>query len=295
MEKMQYRLIDSHTHVQFAAFSEDADIVIRRALDAGIWVVNVGTQRDTSQKAIAIAENYPEGVYATVGLHPIHTEKSYHDPQELGTFSHSQEYKNVVEGFVSREEKFDYDYYKKFAAHPKVVGIGECGLDYYRLAEETKKKQEAVFLEHIRLAQEVGKPLMIHCRKAFSDLISILEHHKSDLPDPRGVIHFFSGSRDDARALLDLGFSFSFGGVITFVRDYDDVIKFIPLDRILFETDAPYVAPAPYRGKRNEPFYIEEVAKKLAEVKGVSVDDAARITARNAVIVFPGIKNAGTF
>ena len=107
---MSPKFFDIHTHVQFAAFSEDADIVIRRALDAGIWMVNVGTQRDTSQKAIEIAENYPEGVYATVGLHPIHTEQSYHDPQELGTFSHSQEYENVVEGFVSREEKFEYGY-----------------------------------------------------------------------------------------------------------------------------------------------------------------------------------------
>ena len=287
---MPPKLFDIHTHVQFAAFSEDADIVIRRALDAGIWLVNVGTQRDTSQNAIEIAERYAEGVYATVGLHPIHTEQSYHDEQELGITNKESGY-----GFSSRGEEFDYGYYKKLAGHPKVVGIGECGLDYYRLAEETKKKQEAVFLEHIRLAQEVAKPLMIHCRRAFSDLIRVLEHHKNDLPDPRGIIHFFSGSVEDAKKLLDLGFSFSFGGVITFVRDYDDVLKFIPLEKILLETDAPYVAPAPYRGKRNEPLYIEEVAKKLAEVKGVSIDDVARITTRNAVIVFPGIKNAGTF
>ncbi len=279
-------LIDVHTHVQFHAFSEDADFVIKRALDAGVWMVNVGTQRDTSQKAIEIAERYQEGVYATVGLHPIHTEKSYHDPYELGTFSHSQECENVVGGFVSREEKFDYDYYKKLAEHPKVVAIGECGLDYYRLGEETKKKQKAVFLEHIRLAREVAKPLMIHCRKAFSDLIRILEHHKSDLPDPRGIIHFFSGSIDDARKLHDLGFSFSFGGVITFVREYDDVVKYIPLERILLETDAPYVAPVPYRGKRNEPTYVTEVAKKLAELKGLPFEEICDKTTVNAKLIF---------
>lgn len=280
------KLFDSHTHVQFHAFRDDADFVIRRALDQGVWMINVGTQRDTSKNAIEIAEKYPEGVYATVGLHPIHTEKSYYDPQELGSFSHSQEYENDVGGFTSRGEEFDYGYYKKLAEHLKVIAIGECGLDYYRLGDDTKKKQEAVFLEHIRLAWEVAKPLMIHCRKAFSDLIRILEHCKSDLPDSRGIVHFFSGSREDAKKLLDLGFSFSFGGVITFVRDYDDVLNFIPLERILLETDAPYVAPVPYRGKRNEPLYLEEVAKKLAEVKKISLDAIVETTTKNARILF---------
>ncbi len=285
---MPPKLFDIHTHVQFAAFSEDADSVIRRALDAGIWLVNVGTQRDTSQKAVEIAECYQEGVYATIGLHPIHTEQSYHDEQELGITN-----KESGHGFLSRGEEFDYGYYKKLAGHPKVVGIGECGLDYYRLPGERKGKKEAVFLEHIRFAQEVAKPLMIHCRKAFSDIIRILEHHKSDLPEPRGIVHFFSGSVEDAKKLLDLGFSFSFGGVITFVRDYDDVLKFIPLERILLETDAPYVAPVPYRGKRNEPFYVDHIAKRIAELKGTPFEESAFQTTRNAFIVFPGIKNAG--
>ncbi len=269
------KLIDTHTHVQFHAFKDDADEVIKRALDAGIGMINVGTQKDTSVNAIALAEKH-EGVYATVGLHPIHTEKSHHDEKELGGDT----------TFTSRGEELDFEFYKKLALHPKVVGIGECGLDYYRLEEYTKEKQKKTFLQQIKLANEVGKPLMIHCRNAFDDLISILQTAHYQLPTSPGVIHFFSGTKDDARALLDLGFSFSFGGVITFARDYDEVIEFIPLKNIVFETDAPYVTPAPHRGKRNEPLYVQEVAKKMAELKAIRVAEIEYITTSNAKKIF---------
>lgn len=279
------KLFDIHTHVQFAAFRDDADLVIQRALDAGIWMINVGTQKDTSAKAVELAEKYPEGVYATVGLHPLHTEKSYHDAQELGLFSNSQEFKNTKGmEFTSRGEEFDYAYYKKLAAHPKVVAIGECGLDYYRLDEETKEKQKSVFLQQIELAADIKKPLMIHCRKAFGDLIGVLQATSYKLKP--STVHFFSGAKDDAQKLLDMGFSFSFGGVITFARDYDEVVKYIPLERILLETDAPYVAPVPYRGKRNEPVYVVEVAKKVAELKSASWEEVAAKTATNTRLLF---------
>ena len=293
------KLIDAHTHTQFAAFAKDQDAVIRRALDAGVWLVNVGTQKNTSEDAINTAERYADGVYATVGLHPIHTEKSYHDPQELGLFSSSQELENKKGSFTSRGEELDYDYYKKLASHPKVVAIGECGLDYYRLGHETKEKQKVAFIQQIELAAEVKKPLMIHCRdaqrpdsraergSAFADLIQILKDKSYKLKaDRSGIIHFFSGTLDDAQKLLDTGFSFSFGGVITFARDYDEVIKYIPIDRILLETDAPYVAPTPHRGKRNEPAYVIEVAKKMAELKGSSFDEVAAKTTDNARKLF---------
>jgi TatD DNase family protein len=270
-------LFDVHTHVQFYAFNGETGAVIQRALDQGVWMVNVGTQRDTSAKAIEVAQKYPEGVYATVGLHPIHTEKSYHDSQELGD---SEEAK----GFTSRGEDFDYDIYKKLAEDSKVVAIGECGLDYYRLGEETKKKQENVFQKQIELAHEVEKPLMIHCRNAFIDLISILQATSYKLQ--AGIIHFFSGTKDDAKKLLEMGFSFSFGGVITFARDYDEVVKYIPLDRIVLETDAPYVTPVPYRGRRNEPAYVVEIAKKLAELKNISFEEAGSRTTQNAASIF---------
>lgn len=273
------KFFDVHTHTQFAAFNEDADIVIQRALDAGVWMINVGTQKDTSIKAIELAYKYLEGVYAAVGLHPVHTEKSYHDAKELGGFPESGE-----GGFTSRGEEFDPKFYRKLSQDSKVVAIGECGLDYYRLGSETKEKQKKVFLQQIELAEEVKKPLMIHCRQAFSDLISILQTTSYKLQP--SIVHFFSGTKDDAKKLLDLGFSFSFGGVITFAREYDEVIQYIPLARITFETDAPYVAPIPFRGKRNEPLHVIEVVKKIAELKNFSVEEAAQKTTENARLLF---------
>ena len=276
------KLFDVHTHTQFVAFKDETDAAIKRALDAGIWLVNIGTQRDTSAKAIEIANKYPEGVYATVGLHPIHTEKSYHDEQELGIMN--KELGNDS-GFVSRGEDFDYEYYKKLAQDSKVVAIGECGLDYYRIKNtESRIKQEKAFRTQIELAVEVKKPLMIHCRNAFGDLIDILQTTNYKLKP--SIVHFFSGTVDDAQKLLDLGFSFSFGGVITFARDYDEVLKYIPLDRVLLETDAPYVTPTPFRGKRNEPLYVEEVASKIGETVNKDFSEIARITTENAMRIF---------
>ena len=274
------RYFDAHTHTHFAAFGKDYREVIKRALNTNVWMINVGTQADTSRRAIHIAHEFSEGVFATVGLHPIHTEKSFHDAKELGTEDKAKE-------FTSRGEEFDIDYYKELARDPKVVAIGECGLDYYRLGEETQEKQKKTFLEHVRLAREVKKPLMIHCREAFSDLIELLIANRHLLPaDFPGVIHFFTGTPDEAKQLLELGFSFTFGGVITFARNYDESIDLIPMDRILSETDAPYVAPTPYRGKRNEPAYVVEVVKKLAELKGVTLEQMAAQIFENARKVF---------
>ncbi|MBI4034192.1 MAG: TatD family hydrolase [Candidatus Brennerbacteria bacterium] len=264
------RHFDAHTHVQFKAFASDYREVIERSLTSGVGMVNVGTQQDTSRRAVEIAHEFGnEPVYAAVGLHPIHTSKSYHDAQELGD-------EPEAKGFTSRSEVFDYEHYKKLAADPKVVAIGECGLDYYRLTrsqnqEIIKSEQKEAFLKQIELAHDVKKPLMIHCRSAFGDLIEILQTTTYKLQP--GVVHFFSGTKEDAEELLEFGFYFTFGGVITFVRDYDEVIKMIPPDRILSETDAPYVTPTPYRGKRNEPLYVIEVVKKLAEIKNIPEEE----------------------
>lgn len=278
-------LFDVHTHTQFAAYADDKDAVIRRALDAGVWMVNVGTQQDTSVAAVETAHQYPEGVYAAVGLHPVHTTKSYHDAQELGVSDKQQD--TGDKGFTSRGEEFDFEYYKKLAQDPKVVAIGECGFDCYRITnQESRVKQERAFRAQIELAKEVQKPLMVHCRNAFSDLIDALYAKRSTLNAYPGVIHFFAGTKNDAKTLLDLGFSFSFGGVITFARDYDEVVRYIPIERIVLETDAPYITPAPYRGKRNEPTYIAETAKKLAELKKLSFEETAHMTTQNARRIF---------
>jgi TatD DNase family protein len=253
------KLFDVHTHTQDSQYNGDREVVILRAIEAGVGMVQVGTDLDMSKKAVALAERYHGDVFATVGLHPNDNKK----------------------------EVFDYNAYKNLAlSSDRVVAIGECGLDYFRVKEQAERdNQKEVFKQHIQLSKEVGKPLMIHCRDAFADLIEILRTIDYKL-STSGVVHFFSGSVDDAKKLLDAGFYFSFGGVITFARDYDEQIKFIPLDRILLETDAPYVPPVPYRGKRNEPLYVIEVAKKLAEIKGATFEEVARITTQNAVSFF---------
>jgi len=264
------KLIDSHTHVQFAAYDADRDAVIQRALENGVWCINVGTQRDTSKKAVELAEQY-EGLFATVGLHPIHTEKSYHDAQELGASEDAK-------GFSSRGEVFDKPYYASLAAHPKTVAIGECGLDYFRLPndEKSKQTQKDVFEKHITVAVDVRKSLMCHCRPsknnqdAYDELYEIVKPRIDTLKAT--VLHFFVGNLDTAKKFLDLGFYFTFGGVITFARNYDEVIAYLPLDRILLETDAPYVTPEPYRGKRNEPAHIVEVAKRMCELKKTDIE-----------------------
>ncbi len=282
---------DAHAHVQFSAYDADRESAIQRAEDAHVRVVNVGTQRDTSARAVALAEQHA-GFYAAVGLHPIHTSKSYHDTDELGGGE-------TAKAFISRGESFDPDRYKALALHPKTVAIGECGLDYFRFnenesREEQIERQKAAFLAQITFAREVKKPLMIHCRDAFADLIHLLKESASGFPaSGPGVIHFFTGTVIDAKQLLDLGFYFTFGGVITFPPrkgkaegDYDAIVKMIPVDRLLSETDAPYVAPVPYRGKRNEPAYIVEVVKKLAELKSFSFEKMAEQIFRNAQRVF---------
>jgi len=278
---MQPKYIDIHSHVNFKAFDEDRDAVIRRALDNSTWVINVGTQVDTSKKAVEMANQYEQGVYAIIGLHPIHTGASYHDKKELG-----EEGKE----FTSRGEIFDKEFYRELLKNKKVVGVGECGLDYYRMDEESIAKQKEAFIEQIKLANEFNKPLMLHIRNspknktnnAYMDALEILKQHSK----VKGNVHFFAGSLEDAKMFLDFGFTLSFTGVITFTNDYDDIIKNTPLRMIMSETDSPYVAPVPHRGKRNEPAFVKEVVKKIAKIKNLSEDEVATTLIVNAKRVF---------
>ncbi len=271
---MDPKYIDVHAHVNFAAFDEDRDEVIQRALDNDTWLINVGTQKDTSLQAIQIAEKYEKGVYAIIGLHPIHTSASYHDTKELG---------EEGKAFTSRGEEIDIEVYKEMLRHPKVVAIGECGLDYYRLDEQSIEKQKEVFIKQIQIANEIGKPLMLHIRSnkersAYVDAIEILKQHAK----VKGDVHFFAGNWEEAQLFLDFGFTLSFTGVITFTHDYDEVIKNTPLDMLLSETDCPYITPTPYRGKRNEPMYVSEVVKKIAEIKGLPLEEVQKQLVENA-------------
>lgn len=268
-----FRYVDIHSHLQFATYGDDRTEVYERAHAEGVGLITVGTQQKTSHEAVEFARMHA-GVYATVGLHPIHTSKSYHDVAEMGGGEHK--------GFNSAGETFDSAAYRALAADPHVVGIGECGLDYYRLTPETRKAQVAAFEAQIALANELGKPLMLHIRQAYKDAFDILKANAS----VKGNVHFFAGSWEEAKRFLDFGFSLSFTGVITFSNDYDEVIKHAPLDMILTETDAPYVTPAPHRGKRNEPIHVREVVKRIAAIKGLDEDAVALATVTNAMRVF---------
>jgi len=275
------KYIDIHSHVNFKAFDADRDEVIKRALAEDTWVINVGTQVDTSRKAVKMAHQYEEGVYAIIGLHPIHTGVSYHDEKELGESGKE---------FTSRGEVFDEEVYRKLLADPKTVAIGECGLDYYHLDKESIVKQKEAFIAQIELANELGKPLMLHIRNnpkekknnAYLDSLKLLKKHSK----VKGDVHFFAGTLKEARMFVDFGFTLSFTGVITFTNDYDEIIRNTPLNMIMSETDAPYVSPAPYRGKRNEPSYVREVVKKIAQVKDLSENEVAETIIANAKRVF---------
>lgn len=286
---MSPEYFDVHTHLNFSAYEKDLGEVLSRCRQNKIWLVDVGSQKDTSLKAVEIAEQEKTGIFSSVGLHPVHTFESFHDQNEIGG----------DKSFVSRGEKFDYDFYKNLAKNPKVVAIGECGLDYYHLPEESLKKiEKETFISQIELAAEVKKPLMIHCRNsqnqsdAFSDLIQILESRRSLLKNPAGIIHFFSGNLGDAKKLLDLDFYFSFGGAVTYAsrktgkNGYEEALKFLPVERILSETDAPYVAPNSCRGKRNEPLFMIESIKKIAELKNISFEELKERLVKNAFAVF---------
>lgn len=281
---MTTKFFDAHSHPNFVAYKDDRDEVVRRALEQGVWLTVVGTQKDTSQVAVELAEKYNEGVYAIIGLHPIHTAKSYHDTQELGEGG---------DEFTSRGERFDKKAYLPMATNKKTVAIGECGLDYYRVEPDKIKIQKEDFLAQIEMANEVGKPLMLHVRNAYEDTAEILKNHSAKAG---AVVHCFTGTYEQAKLFLDLGYNISFSGIITYppkknpkhgeLASYDEVVRAVPLSRIMTDTDAPYLAPVPYRGKRNEPAYVTEVVKKIAEIRGEDFEGVREIILENTLKFF---------
>ena len=250
-------MIDTHCHLYDDKLYPKLDEIILNAKKANVEkMICIGDNLNTSLKSLEIAEKY-NNIYATVGIHP-------------------HESKDVSEKYLSKIEHY--------SNHQKVVAIGEIGLDYYYNFSDSKI-QKAVFLEQLKLAKKLNLPSVIHCRDAYEDLLEIIiesEHNK-------GVIHCFSGDLEFANKIINLGYYISFTGMITFVKELEDVIKNISLNHILIETDSPYLAPVPYRGKINEPAYVEKVAEKIAEIKNLSAKEVIDITTNNANVLFKKI------
>lgn len=248
-------LTDSHTHLNAEQFNEDQDEVIQRALEAGVTrIVNVGFNRETIPSSIALAERY-DFIYSTVGWHPV----------------------DAIDMMPG-----DLEWIEELCKHEKVVAIGEIGLDYY-WDKSPKDVQQRVFREQIRLARKLGMPIVIHNRDAHQDILHILKEEKAE--EVGGIMHCFSGSWETAKQCLDMNFHISFGGPVTFknARQPKEVLAQVPLDRLLIETDAPYLTPHPFRGKRNETGYVRLVAETAAEIRGMTLEEIAEITTNNAI------------
>jgi len=275
-------LIDTHAHVNFNNFKEDSDQVIQNALSEKVWMINVGAEYKTSRRALEIANKYERGVYAAVGLHPLHL--------------FSSQAKGEGYDFPTRDEEFNYDAYENLASFEKVVAIGEIGLDYYNIdpkldTQEVKKVQKEVFWQQLLLAYNMGLPVIIHCRQAHDDTLALIKEFRKEYKDlnkgkPWGVMHCFSGDEDLAWQYFNLGLIISFTGLITFSRQWDDLIRKIPSDKFMIETDCPFMTPEPFRGKRNEPLYVQYVAKRIAEIRSATEERIAELTTRNARELF---------
>ncbi|MFH0829099.1 MAG: TatD family hydrolase [Candidatus Kerfeldbacteria bacterium] len=279
------KFIDSHAHVNFKAFEKDWIEVQQRTVAGDVGTINVGSQAETSVKAVHLAEIFSgKPVWAAVGQHPIHAVR----------------------------HEYNADVFRDLAEKDGVVAIGEVGLDYFRLNapyddpseggegkhevltdDEVKERQAHLFGEFITLSKDVHKPLILHMRdeagkfEAYDDVLAILKNMGSGV----GVAHCFGADWAHAKQFLDLGFYIGVTGIVTFPKSdmLSDVVKNTPLERLLIETDAPYLAPFPYRGKRNEPLYTEYVGRKVAELKGMTAEEAFKQTTENAVRLF-GLK-----
>lgn len=263
------KFFDIHAHVNDARFNEDRANVLSRMREREVFAIMIGTDRKSSQDAVMMA-SFNEGVYATIGVHPID----------------------------DRNEVFQEELFNDMLGE-RVVGVGECGLDYSRLSDALsataeKERQQKLFSAQIDFAVAHDLPLMLHVRDsdkaladAHRDIISILtEKKKSAGSKLRGNVHFFAQTIDIAREYFDLDFTVSFTGVITFSDEYDEVVRLAPLDKIMSETDCPYLTPLPYRGKRNEPVFVEEVVKRIAEIRGEDFETVRSALVENALRVF---------
>lgn len=261
-------LVDSHCHLDFNDFEEDFEEVLNRAKENGVTtILNAGNNINELEQQLELSEKYPF-IYTAVGVHP----------------HNASEYKDIkAEDFIAQTK------------HKKVVGIGECGLDYY-YDYSPKEEQVKVFVEQIRAAQQTGLPLIIHTRDADEDTIEILKEEYRKTPFS-GEIHCFSSSKKLAEFALSIGFYLSASGIITFNKSNDlrDIFAEVPLDRLLVETDAPFLAPIPMRGRRNEPSFVLHTAEKLAQIKDISLEELAQITSDNFFKLFRKASDKGRY
>lgn len=251
-------LFDTHTHLDADAFEEDRDAVIQRAVDAGVSkMINVGFDRKMITSTLKLIEEYPF-IYGAIGWHPVDAVDMTSD---------------------------DLSWIEYNCQHEKIIAIGETGLDYH-WDRSPKDIQKSVFRQQIALAKKVKLPIIIHNREAHQDVVDILKEEQAS--EVGGVMHCYSGSWEVAKECLDMGFYISFGGPVTFknARQPKEVLAKVPSDRLLIETDSPYLAPHPFRGKRNEPSYVAKIAEAAAEIKNISYDELIKITEHNAHICF---------
>ncbi|MCK5780094.1 MAG: TatD family hydrolase [Psychrilyobacter sp.] len=248
------KLVDTHCHIDSDRYDEDRDEILKDIEENLEFAVNIGYDFDSSKRSVELADKY-NYMYAVVGIHPT----------DIGG------YNEKLEGELEELSK-----------NSKVVAIGEIGLDYHWMKDE-KDEQKRVFRKQMELARRVGKPVVIHTRDAIADTIEILKEYK----DIRGILHCYPGSYESALELMD-NYYFGIGGVVTFKNSKTTVeaVSKIPLERLVIETDAPYLTPTPYRGKRNHPIYVEYVAQKIAEIKGISYEEVVRVTTENAKKVY---------
>lgn len=263
---METSYIDTHAHLNLSTFDSDFAMVAERCKQESVAVINVGTKEATSERAVELAKRY-EHCYAIIGLHPIQTVPGVHNEDEIGSGGTP---------FNAKGESFDKDFYRQLAKNPKVVGIGECGFDYYHTEKDSYAVQEEAFIAQIELANELDLPLMIHTRgpkpgnssqtgrSVYLDVYEVLQQY-AKVPFN---VHFYAGTLEEAKKFIDLGGTISFTGVITFAKEYAPLVKDLPLEFMHGETDSPFVAPIPHRGKRCEPWMVQEVYKKIATLRG---------------------------
>jgi len=249
-------LVDSHAHLEDEKYDKDREEVIEECKKDLTFLINVGSNILTSKQSIELAHNY-DFIYASVGIHPHDAQKEFDKVEEI----------------------------ERLALQEKVVAIGEIGLDYY-YNDPPKEFQKEVFTKQIRLAKKLNLPIIIHDRDAHGDILDILK--KEWTKDLRGVFHSYSGSVEMAFQVIEMNFYISLGGPVTFknAKKPKEVVKAVPIEKLLIETDSPYLTPEPYRGKRNTPVYVKFVAEKIAELREMSYEEVCRITAENAIKLF---------